>query len=275
MVASLVTDSLDDAGRVLLRARLVRRGRAWSPASISRDRGCRRGRFGAHEPSQLILPTRRARSTGCSRPLAATCGWSRSPPSCPVRWWRSRSWSRRAWWSRSATPMRRTPRPAPPSRPGPPRPRTCSTRCRRCTTASPGPVAALLESSAYVELVADGVHVHPSVLALAWRPGRTALVTDAMAAAGRGRRRVPARIAHRRGPGRRGAAACDGRDRRVDRDPGLLAAVRRPPMAGRTAARSAGRGHLDPGRDARPAGRGPASRRARAPTWSSCPTSSR
>ncbi|WP_036563147.1 N-acetylglucosamine-6-phosphate deacetylase [Nocardioides halotolerans] len=48
----------------------------------------------------------------------------------------------------------------------------------------PGPVTALLESSAYVELVADGVHVHPSVLALAWRDGRTALVTDAMAAAG-------------------------------------------------------------------------------------------
>ena len=48
----------------------------------------------------------------------------------------------------------------------------------------PGPVAALLESSAYLELVADGVHVHPSVLALAWRTGRTALVTDAMAAAG-------------------------------------------------------------------------------------------
>jgi N-acetylglucosamine-6-phosphate deacetylase len=48
----------------------------------------------------------------------------------------------------------------------------------------PGPVAALLESSAYVELVADGVHVHPSVLALAWRDGRTTLVTDAMAAAG-------------------------------------------------------------------------------------------
>ena len=48
----------------------------------------------------------------------------------------------------------------------------------------PGPVAALLESSAYLELVADGVHIHPSVLALAWRSGRTALVTDAMAATG-------------------------------------------------------------------------------------------
>jgi N-acetylglucosamine-6-phosphate deacetylase len=48
----------------------------------------------------------------------------------------------------------------------------------------PGPIAALLGSSAYLELVADGVHVHPAMLALAWRDGRTALVTDAMAAAG-------------------------------------------------------------------------------------------
>jgi N-acetylglucosamine-6-phosphate deacetylase len=50
----------------------------------------------------------------------------------------------------------------------------------------PGPVAALLESSAYLELVADGVHVHPSVLGLAWRTDRSVLVTDAMAATGAG-----------------------------------------------------------------------------------------
>ena len=50
----------------------------------------------------------------------------------------------------------------------------------------PGPVGALLESAAYVELVGDGVHLHPSVVWLAWRDGRTALVTDAMAAAGAG-----------------------------------------------------------------------------------------
>jgi N-acetylglucosamine-6-phosphate deacetylase len=50
----------------------------------------------------------------------------------------------------------------------------------------PGPVAALLEDEeARIELVADGVHVHPSVLALAARakPDRVVLVTDAMAAA--------------------------------------------------------------------------------------------
>jgi len=50
----------------------------------------------------------------------------------------------------------------------------------------PGPVAALLEHpDAYVELVADGVHVHPAMLGLAAaaKPHLTALVTDAMAAA--------------------------------------------------------------------------------------------
>ena len=50
----------------------------------------------------------------------------------------------------------------------------------------PGPVAALLEHpDAYVELIADGVHVHPAMLRLAARakPHLTVLVTDAMAAA--------------------------------------------------------------------------------------------
>jgi len=51
----------------------------------------------------------------------------------------------------------------------------------------PGPVAALLEHpDAYVELIADGVHVHPAALRLAAgaKPHLTVLVTDAMAAAG-------------------------------------------------------------------------------------------
>jgi len=50
----------------------------------------------------------------------------------------------------------------------------------------PGPVAALLEHpDAYVELIADGVHLHPAMLrmAAADKPHRTVLVTDAMAAA--------------------------------------------------------------------------------------------
>jgi N-acetylglucosamine-6-phosphate deacetylase len=50
----------------------------------------------------------------------------------------------------------------------------------------PGPVAALLEHpDTYVELVADGVHVHPAALRLAAaaKPHLTVLITDAMAAA--------------------------------------------------------------------------------------------
>ena len=51
----------------------------------------------------------------------------------------------------------------------------------------PGPVAALLERpDAYVELIADGVHVHPALVGMvaAAKPGLAVLVTDAMAAAG-------------------------------------------------------------------------------------------
>lgn len=52
---------------------------------------------------------------------------------------------------------------------------------------APGPVAAAFDDERVVlELVLDGVHVHPSVARIAFRsaPGRIALVTDAMAAAG-------------------------------------------------------------------------------------------
>jgi N-acetylglucosamine-6-phosphate deacetylase len=54
---------------------------------------------------------------------------------------------------------------------------------------APGPVVAALEDGRVVlELILDGEHVHPDVAALAFRsaPGRIALVTDAMAAAGAG-----------------------------------------------------------------------------------------
>ncbi|WP_248965891.1 N-acetylglucosamine-6-phosphate deacetylase [Sphaerisporangium perillae] len=54
----------------------------------------------------------------------------------------------------------------------------------------PGPVAALLEDERVtVELINDGVHVHPAMLRLAERAAgarRAALITDAMAAAGIG-----------------------------------------------------------------------------------------
>jgi N-acetylglucosamine-6-phosphate deacetylase len=50
----------------------------------------------------------------------------------------------------------------------------------------PGPVGALLDSPVDVELIADGVHLHPALLrtVFAAKPGRCILVTDAMAAAG-------------------------------------------------------------------------------------------
>ena len=52
---------------------------------------------------------------------------------------------------------------------------------------APGPVIAAFEDSRVtIELILDGEHVHPDVAALAFRsaPGRVALITDAMAAAG-------------------------------------------------------------------------------------------
>ena len=52
---------------------------------------------------------------------------------------------------------------------------------------APGPIVAAFENDAVVlELILDGLHVHPDVarLAFASAPGRVALVTDAMAAAG-------------------------------------------------------------------------------------------
>ena len=52
----------------------------------------------------------------------------------------------------------------------------------------PGAVGALLEAPVDVEVIADGVHLHPAVLrtVFAAKPGRCILVTDAMAAAGAG-----------------------------------------------------------------------------------------
>ncbi|MFI7629604.1 N-acetylglucosamine-6-phosphate deacetylase [Microbispora rosea] len=59
----------------------------------------------------------------------------------------------------------------------------------------PGPIAALLQDERVtVELINDGVHVHPAMLRLAMHAagaGRTALITDAMAAAGMGDGRYP------------------------------------------------------------------------------------
>ncbi|WP_417554627.1 N-acetylglucosamine-6-phosphate deacetylase [Microbispora sp. NBC_01189] len=60
---------------------------------------------------------------------------------------------------------------------------------------APGPIAALLQDERVtVELINDGVHVHPAMLRLAMDAAgadRTALITDAMAAAGMGDGRYP------------------------------------------------------------------------------------
>jgi N-acetylglucosamine-6-phosphate deacetylase len=53
----------------------------------------------------------------------------------------------------------------------------------------PGVVGAALDSGAFCGIIADGHHVHPASLRLAWRalgPGRLCLVTDAMATIGTG-----------------------------------------------------------------------------------------
>jgi N-acetylglucosamine-6-phosphate deacetylase len=54
---------------------------------------------------------------------------------------------------------------------------------------APGPVIAFVEDpAAWLELINDGIHVRPELVRLLWRlaPGRVALVSDAMAAAGAG-----------------------------------------------------------------------------------------
>ncbi|MFT4468521.1 N-acetylglucosamine-6-phosphate deacetylase [Arthrobacter sulfonylureivorans] len=50
----------------------------------------------------------------------------------------------------------------------------------------PGPIVAALDHDAYLELILDGIHVHPRVAAMLFRlaPSRVLLVSDAMAAAG-------------------------------------------------------------------------------------------
>ena len=87
----------------------------------------------------------------------------------------------------------------------------------------PGPVAALLEHpDAYVELIADGVHVHPAMvgLAAAAKPQHTVLVTDAMAAAAAEDGDYRLGSLGGRGPRRRRPAAGRRGDRRLDDDHG-------------------------------------------------------
>ena len=59
---------------------------------------------------------------------------------------------------------------------------------RPVSSREPGPVMAAIDESAYLEVIADGHHVHPSLVQMLFReaPGRVILVTDSMPAAGQG-----------------------------------------------------------------------------------------
>ena len=84
----------------------------------------------------------------------------------------------------------------------------------------PGPVAALLERpDAYVELIADGVHVHPALVGMvaAAKPGLRRARHRRDGRRRGARRRLPAGRARRRRPRPGGAARRVGRDRRLDR----------------------------------------------------------
>lgn len=51
---------------------------------------------------------------------------------------------------------------------------------------APGVVGAAMDSGAYVELICDGLHIHPSVIRAVFRmfPGRVAMISDAIRSAG-------------------------------------------------------------------------------------------
>ncbi len=140
---------------------------------------------GAHNESFLVAPTpppsmpcwSPGRASSARSPSPRSCGRGRRGPSLRVR---GRGRRRRA--------HRRHVRPG-----------TCrvrrrsdllthaSTPCRGSTTRRPGrSVAAVADDRVTLELILDGVHVHPSVASVLLRaaPGRVALITDAMGAAG-------------------------------------------------------------------------------------------
>ena len=201
-----------------------------APAPLGRCGRARRWRPGDRRPPRgpldLAEAAGRARSGGRqgidpgelealpARPPARS-RWSRSPPSCrgPAR--SSPGCARAASSSRSGTPTRTSDRPREPSPSARATSPTSSTRCRPWGTA-PGPVgAALTRDDVSVELVADGHHVHPSVIKLVFRlSARPVLVTDAIPATGAGD-----------GPHRLGARevlVSDGRAALAD-DPSVLA----------------------------------------------------
>ena len=124
--------------------------------------GCRRRHRAHGDPRARARPRARRRRPAPRRGVVAALGHTDATPTPHAR--RSRPASRSA--------------------------RTCSTRCAPVHHREPGPVLALTGATrrVVVEAISDGVHLHPEVLrwVAASAPGRFALVTDAMGAAGSG-----------------------------------------------------------------------------------------
>ena len=141
---------------------------------------------GAHDPALLRARRRRMRSNCCSRRRAARSGRSRSRPSTPGR--RRDRPVRRCRRGRGRRPHRRRLRTALAAfEPGASILTHAFNGMRGIHHRAPGPVVAAMHADhVTLEIINDGVHVHPDVvrLAFAGAPGRVALITDAMAAAG-------------------------------------------------------------------------------------------
>ena len=161
--------------------------------------------------------------SGCSRHPAGRCGRSRSRPSIPARPRRSPGSSTRASRSPSATPARTSRRHSRRSAPE----RSILTHAfngmRGIHHRAPGPVVAAMHADhVTLEVINDGVHVHPDVvrLAFAGAHGRVALVTDAMAAAGAADGAYRLGLARGDRRGRHRAAARGRLDRGIHAHPG-------------------------------------------------------
>ena len=102
---------------------------------------------------------RRTGTTSASSPWRRSC---RAASTSCGRWWRPAIACRSA--TRAPTTTRRWRR----SRPAPATPRTSSTACRRCRTARRAwPARCWSRDDVAVELIADGVHVHPAMCRMA------------------------------------------------------------------------------------------------------------
>ena len=143
-------------------------------------------RSGAHQPGSLADARPAPRSTRSSTAGDGAVRMVTLAPELPGGIDAVRRSSSAACSPRSATPTRRTTRRARRSTPAPGVGTHLFNAMRPLHHRDPGPVGALLDSPVDVELIADGVHLHPAVLrtVFAAKPGRCILVTDAMAAAG-------------------------------------------------------------------------------------------